>query len=61
MKTNKSFKKRIKITKKGKALKRKVGQNHFNAKTKRTKQLHQKKLGNFNIKKKKLKQYLPYD
>lgn len=32
MKTNKSFTKRIKVTKKGKILARKPGQNHFNAK-----------------------------
>ncbi|MSR87612.1 MAG: hypothetical protein EXS69_00370 [Candidatus Zambryskibacteria bacterium] len=38
MKTNKSYSKRIKITKKGKLLTRKSGQNHFNAKENR----HQK-------------------
>lgn len=32
MKTNKSFSKRIKVTKNGKILSRKAGQNHFNAK-----------------------------
>lgn len=32
MKTNKSFAKRVKVTKKGKILVRKPGQNHFNAK-----------------------------
>ncbi|MBX4195705.1 50S ribosomal protein L35 [Candidatus Parcubacteria bacterium] len=32
MKTNKSFLKRVKVTKKGKILVRKTGQNHFNAK-----------------------------
>ncbi len=32
MKTNKSFLKRIKVTKRGKLLTRKSGQNHFNAK-----------------------------
>ena len=34
MKTNKSFSKRIKVTKNGKLVTRKVGQNHFNAKNK---------------------------
>lgn len=34
MKTNKSFSKRIKVTKSGKLVTRKVGQNHFNAKNK---------------------------
>jgi len=32
MKTNKSYTKRIKVTKNGKLLVRKKGQNHFNAK-----------------------------
>ena len=35
MKTNKSFAKRIKITKSGKLLVRKTGQNHFNTKERR--------------------------
>ncbi len=34
-KTNKSYAKRIKITKSGKLLVRKSGQNHFNAKERR--------------------------
>lgn len=33
MKTNKSFSKRIKVTKNGKLVARRIGQNHFNAKT----------------------------
>lgn len=32
MKTNKSFTKRLKVTKNGKIIGRKAGQNHFNAK-----------------------------
>ncbi len=32
MKTNKSFTKRLRVTKNGKLLMRKAGQNHFNAK-----------------------------
>jgi ribosomal protein L35 len=32
MKTNKSFSKRLKVTKNGKILSRKAGQNHFNSK-----------------------------
>ena len=32
MKTNKSYTKRLKVTKSGKILARKSGQNHFNAK-----------------------------
>lgn len=32
MKTNKSYKKRLKVTKTGKIIARKKGQNHYNAK-----------------------------
>lgn len=32
MKTNKSFTKRLRVTKKGKIVGRKAGQNHFNSK-----------------------------
>ncbi len=39
MKTNKSFTKRLKVTRNGKILARKPGQNHFNAKEKRSTQL----------------------
>ncbi|OGC88144.1 hypothetical protein A2419_01600 [Candidatus Adlerbacteria bacterium RIFOXYC1_FULL_48_26] len=39
MKTNKSFTKRIKITKNGKIVARKPGQNHFNAKEGRSTQM----------------------
>ena len=35
MKTNKSYAKRLKITKSGRLLARKSGQNHFNAKERR--------------------------
>lgn len=35
IKTNKSYSKRIKVTKKGKLLTRKSGQNHFNSKERR--------------------------
>jgi ribosomal protein L35 len=41
MKTNKSFTKRLKITKNGKLIARKPGQNHFNAKEKRSRQMNQ--------------------
>ena len=33
MKTNKSFLKRLRVTRNGKIVGRKIGQNHFNAKT----------------------------
>lgn len=38
MKTNKSFLKRIRITKNGKMIRRASGQNHFNAKESRRRQ-----------------------
>ena len=43
MKTNKSFSKRLKVTKNGKILGRKAGQNHFNAKESRSKQQAKKR------------------
>jgi len=43
MKTNKSFTKRLKVTKNGKILARKAGQNHFNAKESRHSQLFKKR------------------
>ncbi|NTV44602.1 MAG: 50S ribosomal protein L35 [Candidatus Yonathbacteria bacterium] len=42
MKTNKSFKKRVKVTKSGKVIVRGSGINHFNAKKSRTSQLDKK-------------------
>jgi len=50
MKTNKSFTKRLKVTRKGKILARKPGQNHFNAKETRRKQLAKKKLVGLKLK-----------
>jgi len=43
MKTNKSFIKRLRVTKNGKILGRRAGQNHFNAKESRNTQLKKKK------------------
>jgi ribosomal protein L35 len=40
MKTNKSFTKRLKVTRKGKIVARKPGQNHFNAKESRSTQMN---------------------
>jgi ribosomal protein L35 len=59
-KTNKSFQKRLRITRSGKVLSRIPGQNHFNAKERRTKQLKQRGWQDFNIDKKTLKYYLPH-
>jgi len=60
MKTNKSYLKRIKVTKTGKILTRRAGKCHFNAKTSRGKQLSGKRFVSFNIKHKLLKQHLPF-
>ncbi len=61
LKTNKSLKKRLKVTKKGKVLSRKPGHCHFNAKQKRSKQLGQKGLKDFGVKTSELKKFLPYE
>jgi ribosomal protein L35 len=58
-KTNKSYTKRIKITKKGKMLSRKPGQNHFNAKEDRESQLDKKGWNVFRMKNKKIAQFIP--
>jgi ribosomal protein L35 len=60
-KTNKSFFKRLRVTKKGKVLSRKPGQDHFRAKKSRSKQLKEKGWQSFDIKKKNLGRYLPYN
>ena len=60
MKTNKSFSKRLKVTKNGKILARKPGFNHFNAKQSRNKQLAGRKGHNFVIKNKPLSHLLPF-
>lgn len=52
MKTNKSFTKRLRVTKTGKLLMRKAGQNHFNAKEGRRNQLAKRRTMSFTIKNK---------
>jgi len=42
-KTNKSFTKRLKLTRNGKIISRKTGQNHFNSKESRRSQLSKKR------------------
>jgi ribosomal protein L35 len=43
MKTTKSYAKRLKVTKNGKIIARKPGQNHFNAKESRSAQYNKKR------------------
>lgn len=59
-KTNKSFTKRLKLTKKGKIKSRKPGFNHFNAKQKRSKQLAGKVPGDFKMSQKDMTNNLPH-
>ncbi len=44
MKTNKSYKKRIRVTKNGKVLARKTGQDHFNSKNTGVQRLAKKRM-----------------
>jgi ribosomal protein L35 len=60
MKTNKSYSKRLKLTKNGKVLSRKAGFNHFNAKQSRRSQLAGKKGANFVIKNKPKSHLMPF-
>jgi len=60
MKTNKSFSKRLKITKNGKIIGRKPGFDHFNAKQSRNAQLAGRKGKNFVIKNKPKSHLLPF-
>ncbi len=49
MKTNKSYSKRLKVTRTGKILARGTGQNHFNSKESRRSQLHKKRSVPFHM------------
>lgn len=60
MKTNKAFTKRIKITKTGKMISRAPGQNHFNARSSRVKQLNGRKGNAFTTQAKTLSRMIPY-
>ena len=59
MKTNKSFTKRLKVTKTGKVLARKPGQNHFNAKESRHVRLNRKRVVNFPMSNKMKNRFMP--
>lgn len=60
MKTNKSFSKRLRVTKSGKLLAKKPGGNHFNAKQSRSKQLAGKGTQEFKMSNKIRSQVLPF-
>ena len=57
-KTNKSFIKRLKISKNGKISARRTGQNHFNAKEGRRAQLRKKGMVNFPMSNKDIAFYI---
>ncbi len=60
IKTNKSYTKRLKVTKTGKIIGRTPGFNHFNAKQSRTKQLAGKKGQEFAMTAKNISQFMPH-
>ncbi|HEY4502451.1 MAG TPA: 50S ribosomal protein L35 [Candidatus Paceibacterota bacterium] len=59
MKTNKSFTKRLRVTKNGKIIARKPGLNHFNAKKSRQNELNKKRTQEINFSKKVVQRFLP--
>ncbi len=61
MKTNKSYTKRLKLTKNGKVIARKPGFNHFNSRQTRTSQLAGRKGVSFVIKNKPKSHLLPFN
>jgi ribosomal protein L35 len=58
MKTNKSYSKRLKLTRTGKITSRKPGKNHFNAKESRSTQLSGKRTQRIVMKSKDISRYL---
>lgn len=59
MKTNKSFTKRIKVTKNGKLVARKPGQNHFNARQTGRQRLRRKRANLLNFDGRTMRRFLP--
>lgn len=59
MKTNKSFTKRIKVTKNGKLIARKPGQNHFNARQTGQQRLARKRTQTLTMSKRITRRFLP--
>ena len=58
MKTNKAFTKRVKITRNGKVIARKPGQNHFNAKESRSTQMDGNRSQSLNLSKQVIQRYI---
>jgi len=59
MKTNKSFTKRIKVTKNGKLVARRPGQNHFNARQSGRQRLARKRTQLLSLSKRITRRFLP--
>lgn len=59
MKTNKSYKKRVRVTKNGKIIARKPGQNHFNAKESRSGRMKRARTQNISMSNKNRGRFLP--
>ena len=59
MKTNKSYTKRLKVTKNGKIIARKAGQNHFNAKQTGQQRLRRKRTQLLSLSKRITRRFLP--
>jgi ribosomal protein L35 len=59
MKTNKSFTKRLKVSKNGKITARKAGQNHFNAKESRRAQQRKRRPLHIHMTKGAIARFLP--
>lgn len=59
MKTNKSYTKRIKVTKNGKLIARKPGQNHFNARQTGQQRLARKRTQQLSLSKRITRRFLP--
>ena len=59
MKTNKSYTKRLKVTKNGKIVARKPGQNHFNARQTGQQRLRRKRTQLLSLSKRITRRFLP--
>ena len=59
MKTNKSYTKRLKITKNGKILGRKPGQNHFNSRASGVRTIAGRRMSEFKMTGKEKARFLP--
>jgi ribosomal protein L35 len=59
MKTNKSYLKRVKVTKNGKIVARKAGQNHFNARQTGRQRIKRRRTQTLKLSKRVTRRFLP--